>query len=234
MPMVVDDDLVAVQPLLQHHGGLAELDVLAHQGTQGVAGDVADAPGLGVGGDLQGVPVVGIEDGAVLGDLDHQAFDLGQLFDGVDAAEAEVVGGDVQHGAHVAEAVAEAGADDAAARGLDDRHVDHGIAQHHGGRLRPGHVALHRDVAVDVDGVGGGLPDDEAGHLQHVGEHAGGGGLAVGAGERGDGDARRGAGGNSMSITAPPTSRPVPSEGAMCMRMPGPALISQMAPPLSR
>ena len=41
-------------------------------------------------------------------------------------------------------------------------------------------------------------------------------------------------GGKSMSITAPPTSRPLPSEGAMCMRMPGPALISQMAPPVSR
>ena len=162
-------------------------------GWSGVAGDVADALGLGVGGHLEGVFVVGVEDGAVLGHLDHQALHLGELVERVDAAEAEVVGGDVEHGAHVAEAVAEAGADDAAAGGLDDGHVDGGVAQHHGGGLRAGHVALHRDVAVDVDGVGRGLADDVAGHLQDVGEHAGGGGLAVGAGERRDRDARGGA-----------------------------------------
>ena len=40
-------------------------------------------------------------------------------------------------------------------------------------------------------------------------------------------------GGNSMSITGPPTSRGRPSLGAMCMRNPGAALISQMAPPTS-
>jgi len=40
-------------------------------------------------------------------------------------------------------------------------------------------------------------------------------------------------GGNSMSITAPPTSRGRPSLGAMCIRNPGAAFISQMAPPTS-
>ena len=105
-----------------------------------------------------------------------------------------MVGGDVQHRADVAEAVAEAGADDAAARGLDHRHVDHRVAQHHAGRHRPGHVALHRDVAVDVDRVGRGLADDVAGHLQHVRQHPRRRGLAVGAGQRRDRDARRAAG----------------------------------------
>ena len=41
-------------------------------------------------------------------------------------------------------------------------------------------------------------------------------------------------GGNSMSTTAPATSRGVPSLGATCMRKPGPALTSQIAPPASR
>ena len=45
---------------------------------------------------------------------------------------------------------------------------------------------------------------------------------------------RRGVpGGKSMSITGPATSRGVPSVGATCMRKPGAALISTMAPPTS-
>jgi len=40
-------------------------------------------------------------------------------------------------------------------------------------------------------------------------------------------------GGNSMSMTRPPTSRGVPSLGAMCIRNPGAAFTSQMAPPTS-
>ena len=113
---------------------LAELDVLAHERVVRVAGDVADVLRLGVGGHLQGVFVVGVEDGGVLGDLDDEALHLGELVERVDAAEAEVVGGDVEDRADVAEAVAEAGADDAAAGGLDDGHVDGRVAQHHARR----------------------------------------------------------------------------------------------------
>ena len=40
--------------------------------------------------------------------------------------------------------------------------------------------------------------------------------------------------GKSMSITGPATSRGFPSVGARCMRKPGAALISTMAPPTSR
>ena len=39
-------------------------------------------------------------------------------------------------------------------------------------------------------------------------------------------------GGNSMSITGPAASRGVPSLGATCMRKPGAALTSQIAPPM--
>ena len=41
-------------------------------------------------------------------------------------------------------------------------------------------------------------------------------------------------GGKSMSITGLATLRGVPSVGETCMRNPGAALISQMAPPISR
>lgn len=41
-------------------------------------------------------------------------------------------------------------------------------------------------------------------------------------------------GGNSMSMTGPAGSRGVPSVGATCMRNPGAALTSQIAPPTSR
>ena len=40
-------------------------------------------------------------------------------------------------------------------------------------------------------------------------------------------------GGKSMSITGPATSRGLPSLGAMCIRKPGAAFISQIAPPTS-
>ncbi len=40
-------------------------------------------------------------------------------------------------------------------------------------------------------------------------------------------------GANSMSMTGPATSRGLPLEGAMCIRKPGAAFTSQMAPPTS-
>ena len=40
-------------------------------------------------------------------------------------------------------------------------------------------------------------------------------------------------GGNSMSITLPDTSRGLPSDGATCMRNPGAAFTSTIAPPIS-
>ena len=70
-----------------------------------------------------------------------------------------------------------------------------GIAQHHLRRLRTGHVAGHRAFAVDVDAVGGREPHRVPVHLLDVREHARGRRLAVGAGDRGDGDPRGRAGG---------------------------------------
>jgi hypothetical protein len=68
---------------------------------------------------------------------------------------------------------------------------------------------------------------------QQVGDQAHGGGLAVGAGHRHHRDAAVVAGGNSRSTTASPTARPLPKEGARCMRRPGAAFTSTMPPPCS-
>ncbi len=99
-----------------------------------------------------------------------------------------MVRGHVQHRADVAVAVAETGADDTAAGGLQHRHVHGRVAQHHRGRGRAGHVALHGDVAVHIDRVGRGLPDGEASHLEDMRQHPRRGGLAVGPGQRRDRD----------------------------------------------
>jgi hypothetical protein len=191
--VVVDRDHVAVDALLEHGRQAAGADVLADEVVARVHRDVADARGLGVVGHLQAALVVGVEHGAVAGDLDDDALELGELVEVVDAAEAEVVGGDVEDGADVAGAVAHAGAQEAAAGRLEDGEVDGRVAQDHLRGHRPGHVADDGALAVDVDAVGGAQADGRAGHLVDVGDHAGDGGLAVGAGDGGDGDAGRGA-----------------------------------------
>ena len=62
--------------------------------------------------------VVGVEHGAVARDLDDDALHLGELLERVDALDAEVIGGDVEHRADVARAIAHAGAEEAAARSI--------------------------------------------------------------------------------------------------------------------
>ena len=89
---------------------------------------------------------------------------------------------------------AHAGAQQAAARGLEHGDVDLRIGEHHLRGHRAGHVALHRALAVDVHAVGRRQTRRVAAHLRDVREHARGRGLAVGAGNCGDRHARRRAG----------------------------------------
>ena len=72
---------------------------------------------------------------------------------------------------------------------LEHGGVDRRVAEHQLARPRAGHVAADGAGAVDVDAVGGRHPHLVARELQDVRHHAGGGGLAVGAGDRGDRDA---------------------------------------------
>jgi len=79
----------------------------------------------------------------------------GHPFVALELAVAELAPETLAIGAHlVAVAVAEAGAQEPAARGLEDRHVHRRIAEDHLRRHRPGHVAGHGALPVDVDAVG--------------------------------------------------------------------------------
>ncbi len=169
---VVNRDHVAVHGLLQHKSLSARLDVLFHQRVRRIHRDVADFSRLGVIGHLQAQWIVGIQHRRVLRDLDWHPLDLGELLERIDAAQAEMVGGDVEAGSDVAAAITEATAQQAAACRFHDSGVDGRVTQHHLRRLRSGHVAGYGQLAVDVDAVGRGQPDRLARHLQDVREHA--------------------------------------------------------------
>ena len=141
------------------------------------------------------VVVVGVQHGRPRArhGLDDDALDVGQLADRVDAAQTEVVAGDVGHDGHVVAVVAEPLAQDPAARDLEHGRVDSRVLEDHLGRLRPGHVALLDEPAVDDDAVGRGHPDPPAHQLQDVGDHPDGRRLPVRAGHGDDRDPRAGA-----------------------------------------
>ena len=122
--------------------------------------------------------------------LHQHALDVGQLRHRVDAVQAEVVGGHVGDHGHVVAVVAEALAQDAAARHLEHGRVHQRVLEHHLGRLRPAHVALLDQPPVDDDAVRGGHAHPPAHQLEDVGDHPDGRRLAVGAGHGDDRDAR--------------------------------------------
>ena len=93
--------------------------------------------------------VVGVEHGVAVARhrLDQHRLHVGELLDGVDAAQAEVVGLHVEHDGDVVALVAEALAQDAAAGDLEDREVDARVLQHHPGRARAGRVGADHAAA---------------------------------------------------------------------------------------
>ena len=95
-----------------------------HQLVRRVHRHVAEVLRLGVVGHLEAERIVGVEHRRVARHLDDDALDLGQLLERADAAEAQVVGLDVEHRADVAVAHAHARAEQPAARDLEHRHVD--------------------------------------------------------------------------------------------------------------
>ncbi len=119
--------------------------------------------------------VVGVEHGvAVAGHrLDEDGLDVGELLDGVDAAQAEVVGLHVEHDGDVVALVAEALAQDAAAGDLEDGEVDARVLQHHPGAARARGVGADQQPLVDDHAVGGGHADLAAHALEDVGDHPG-------------------------------------------------------------
>ena len=119
---------------------------------------------------------------------DH-SLDLGQFGHAVHAVHAQMVGADVEHDGHIAAVEAQAALQQAAARGLQHRGLHLGRGQHHARGPVAGAVAFIDALAVDVHAFGAGHAGTESGQPQRVRDHAGGGGLAIGAGDRNNGDA---------------------------------------------
>ena len=157
----------------------------------GVHGDVTQVLGLGIARHEQTVLVVGVEYSRVLRHLHHDALDLRQILQGVYPFQAQVIGLHVEHGANVAALIAHTPTQQATTGGLQDGHVHGGVAQDHARRHGSGHVPFHGLVSVDVDRVRCGQTHVLAGQLEDVRDHARGRGLAIGAGDRRDGNARR-------------------------------------------
>ena len=105
-----------------------------------------------------------------------------------------MVGGDVGDDGDVVAVVAQALAQDAAARDLEHRGVHGRVLEDHLRRLRARHVAALDQPPVDDDAVRRGHADAPAHQLEDVRDHPDGGRLAVGAGHRDDRDAGRRAG----------------------------------------
>jgi len=74
--------------------------------------------------------VVGVEHRGHPGATRQQAFDMGQLVQGLDAVEPQVIAADIQDHVDVAALEREAALEDAAARGLQHRHLHRRVGQH--------------------------------------------------------------------------------------------------------
>ena len=95
---------------------------------------------------------------------------------------------DVGHDPYVAGVEAQALAQDAAAGRLQDRRLDLRVEEH-GARTLGSGAVVGVDTAVgQIDAVGAGHPDEAARDGEAVGDQPGDRGLAVGAGDRRDGD----------------------------------------------
>ncbi len=192
-------------PFLQHHQ-LAERTVLQHDGLPPPPDPAIHelvlllhreedhlAPGVPTHLEHQGV--VGVQDGPA--GLGHRLHDHllhgGELLEGIDLTQPEMVARHVQHDPHVVPPVAESLAEDAPARDLEDGHVDPRVLQDHLCRLRPRGVDALDEALVDVDPIRRGHPDLAAQPSEDVGDHPGRGGLPVRAGHGDDRDPRRGA-----------------------------------------
>ena len=137
--------------------------------------------------------IIGVEDGVAVAAhaARHGALHVGQVLQGVDVLQAQVIGGHVGDDGHVAMLEAETAAHQAAARRFQHGHVHHGLLQHELRAGRTGAIALHQQAVLDVHAVAAGHAHLVAHAAHQVRGEARGGGLAVGAGDGDDGDAAR-------------------------------------------
>ena len=132
---------------------------LAQGGVLGVERAEPDPAG-GLASHRQDAGVVGVQHVPARGSRDprDQALDLRELVDGVDALQVEVVGADVRHHGDVVVPHPDAPQQDAAARGLEHRHVGVG-RQGHRGAAEARVVTLLDPSRAAVHAVGRGIRD---------------------------------------------------------------------------
>ena len=126
--IVVNRDHVTVDALLEHHRAAVGADMFAHQPVSRVHRDVTEVLCPGMVGHFEAQLVVRVQHRRVIGHAHHGFLDLCQLLEGLDAAEAHVVGADVDTGANIALTVSEPGAQNAAARGFEHGEIDGRVA----------------------------------------------------------------------------------------------------------
>ena len=122
-PVIVQGNHLAFDTRFQHHAAPSSLDMLANQLVGRVHGHVAQVRGLGVVGHLEAEWIVGVEDSGVAGHLDHDPLYLGQLVEGADASEPQVIGLHIEHRPHVTVPDAHARPQQPAARDLEDGNI---------------------------------------------------------------------------------------------------------------
>ncbi len=195
----VDDPQQPVgRPVGEEHRDVAVED---RRGPAAGAQRLADGGRVGVGREHPRAPpgtaahrphprVLTVEDDPPgrLGDPRDDRLDLGELVDGVDALEAEVVGRHVRHDGDVVVGDTHPAQQHPAARRLEDADLHAGGLEHRSGTGRPGVVAGLDDLALDEDAVGRAPPGAQAGGHRDVREEPGRRRLPVGPGDRHDGD----------------------------------------------
>ena len=116
---------------------------------------------------------------------DDQRLDARQILDRPNPLQAEMIGADVGYHADIVALVGDAAQEDAAARRLQHRRIERHVRQHPPRPLRPRIVAIEDLLIAEPDAIAVRHPDAPPGHGQQMGEAAGGGRLAVRAGDRG-------------------------------------------------
>jgi len=147
--------------VFDEHAAFALGKVVGEDRFVAVLGEVGDAAraGIGHGGHDR---VGGVEHGgAAAGDaVNDDAFDHGEVLDGADVVESEVVAlADVGDDGDVAAVEPESFAEDAAAGGFQDGGIDVGVEQDLAGADGAAAIAAFDALAGDVDAIGVGHAD---------------------------------------------------------------------------
>ena len=134
--------------------------------------------------------VIGIQNGIPIGQdrFRHHPFYLGQLLNGMDALQAQVVGCHIGNDADITIFKPQAGPQQTAPGTFQNRKVNGWVFQDKLGTGRPGAIPGHQQPVLNVNAIGGGVPHLIPFHFYHVGDEPGGGGFSVGPRYRHDGD----------------------------------------------